>query len=58
MQYIKIFIILLFIVGCRYSPGMNKSPSKWGFSSPKKLSHNLFAQNSIDVQKISYKNIN
>jgi len=59
MNYIKIFIIFFFITSCNtISPGINKDPSKSGFAPAKRLSKNLYSQSPIDVQNLSYKNIN
>ena len=59
MNYIKIFIIFFFITSCNtISPGINEDPSKSGFAPAKRLGNNLYSQNPIDVQNLSYKNIN
>ena len=59
MNYIKIFIIFFFITSCNaISPGINKDPSKSGFAPAKRLGKNLYSQSPIDVQNLSYKNIN
>ena len=59
MNYIIIFIIFFFITSCNsISPGINKDPSKSGFAPAKRLSKNLYSQSPIDVQNLSYKNIN
>ena len=59
MNYIKLFIIFFFITSCNtISPGINKDPSKSGFAPAKRLSKNLYSQSPIDVQNLSYKNIN
>ena len=59
MNYIKIFIIFFFITSCNtISPGINKNPSKSGFAPAKRLSKNFYSQTPIDVQNLSYKNIN
>ena len=59
MNYIKIFIIFFFVTSCNtISPGINKDPSKSGFAPAKRLSKNFYSQSPIDVQNLSYKNIN
>ena len=59
MKYIKILIILFFVTSCNsISPGINKSPNKSGFTPAKKLNKNLYFQNPINAQNLSYKNIN
>ena len=59
MNYIIIFIIFFFITSCNtISPGINKDPSKSGFAPAKRLSKNLYSQSPIEVQNLSYKNIN
>ena len=59
MNYIKLFIIFFFITSCNaISPCINNEPSKSGFAPAKRLGKNLYSQSPIDVQNLSYKNIN
>ena len=59
MNYIKIFAIFFFLTSCNsISPGINEDPSKSGYAPTKKLKRNLFSQNPVDVQNLSYENIN
>ena len=58
MNYIKIFIIFFFISSCYSAPGINNDPNKAGFAPAKRLSKNLYSQSPVDVQNLSYKNIN
>ena len=59
MKYINVFIILFFLTSCNsISPGINHNPSKSGFSTAKKLKKNLYSQTPVDIQNLSYKNIN
>ena len=59
MNYIKIFIIFFFISSCNLiTPGINSDPSKSGFAPAKRSSKNFYSQSPINVQNLSYKNIN
>ena len=59
MKYIKIFFIFFFLTSCNaIAPGINSNPSKSGYAPAKKLTKNIYLQNPVDVQNLSYKNIN